>query len=135
MFILDLNKPANLLYRLQLGVMSLASFDSSSLYSTEHGTTQRRSDGMLVVSLGRWRWALSSANVRALHETIQPLAHQVYRCNCDCRWQLRLPGHDAVILTTDEVLQLHSLLDGTTTMLELDVLLEDASIARPAVRE
>lgn len=116
-------------------MMPLALFDSSSLYATEHGTARRRSDGTLVLSLGGWQWDLSPEDVQALHETIQPLAHQVYRCNCDCRWQLRLPGEEAVILTTDEVLQLHSLLDGTATMLELDAVLEDASIGRAPVRE
>jgi hypothetical protein len=36
------------------------------------------------------------------------------------------------VLSTDEVLRLHSLLDGAVAMLELDSLLDDASIARPS---
>lgn len=111
--------------------MPFASFDTTALFSTEHGAIEWGAGGHLKLSLGERSWRLAPADVQALHEATQPLAAQVYHCNCDCRWQLRLEGHEAIVLETDEVLRLHSLLDGAVAMLELEALLDDASIARP----
>jgi hypothetical protein len=111
--------------------MASAALDSSALFSTEHGTVHRASAERLRVTLGDRDWTVGPEEARALHDALQPLAAQVYRCNCDCRWQLRVEGRSTLVLSTDEVLRLHSLLDGTVVMLELYELLGDTSIARP----
>jgi hypothetical protein len=105
--------------------------DAATLFSTEHGTVDWASAGRLRVRLGDQTWTLAPDGVASLHEATEPLAAQVYRCDCDCRWQLRLEEQGTAVLSTDEVLRLHSLLDGAVAMLELHALLEDASIARP----
>jgi len=111
---------------------SSASFDTSVLFSTEHGRVDWTSETHLGLTFGPRQWKLRPDELEALHEAIEPLAEQVYRCDCDCRWQVRVDGQGAAVLHTDEVLRLHSLLDGATTMLELRSILEAASIARPA---
>jgi hypothetical protein len=105
--------------------------DTTTLFATEHGTVDWASAKRLRVTLGGQSWTLAPEGVTSLHEATQPLAAQVYRCDCDCRWQLRLEGQGTAVLSTDEVLRLHSLLDGAVAMLELHTLLEEASIARP----
>jgi hypothetical protein len=110
--------------------MSSAAFDTTSLFSTEHGTVDWTSADRLRVTLGDRAWTVGPAVVRELHGAIEPLAAQVYRCNCDCRWQVRVEDRDTIVLGTDEVLRLHSLLDGAVAMLELGDVLEAASIAR-----
>jgi hypothetical protein len=106
--------------------------DTATLFATEHGVVDWTSADRLRVALGTRSWRLAPDALTSLHEATQPLAAQVYRCDCDCRWQLRLPGRGTAVLSTDEVLRLHSLLDGAVAMLELDSLLDDASIARPS---
>lgn len=110
--------------------MSSAAFDTSSLYSTEHGAVEWTTEERFQVTLGGQGWALTAEEIQSLYEAVQPLAAQVYRCNCDCRWQLRLEGRSTIVLDTDEVLRLHSLLDGAAAMLELYSVLDDARIAR-----
>ena len=112
--------------------MPPASSDTATLFSTEHGAVDRVSADRLRVAMGDRAWTLAPDALTALHEALQPLAAQVYRCDCDCRWQVRLDDRETAVLTTDEVLRLHSLLGGAVTMLELDSLLNDASIARPS---
>lgn len=112
--------------------MTPTSSDSSALFATDHGSIEWATEGRLRLRLGARTWALAPNDVVALHESTQPLAAQVYRCNCDCRWQLRLEGHEAVVLGSEEVLRLHSLLDGAVAMLELGAILDDAAIGRPA---
>jgi hypothetical protein len=104
--------------------------DTASLFATEHGSVDWASGERLRVKLGERTWTLAPDAPTSLHEAIQPLAAQVYRCNCDCRWQMRLDEQDTAVLSTDEVLRLHSLLDGAVSMLELYSLLDEASIAR-----
>jgi hypothetical protein len=41
---------------------------------------------------------------------------------------LRVPGHSVVVLCSTEVLRLDTLLDGATTLLELDAILADADV-------
>ncbi|MFB6247317.1 MAG: citrate synthase [Salinibacter sp.] len=110
--------------------MASAALDSSALFSTEHGTVHRASDDRLRVTLGDRDWTFDREELHTLHDALQPLAAQVYRCNCDCRWQLRMEGRSTIVLGTDEVLRLHSLLDGTAAMIELYELLGETSIAR-----
>lgn len=110
--------------------MTPASFDTSTLYATEHGTVDWTSADQLQVVLGENSWTLAPDALTALHQATQPLAAQVYRCDCDCRWQLRMDEQTTSVLSTDEVLRLHSLLDGAVTMLELDTILDAASIDR-----
>jgi hypothetical protein len=109
--------------------MASTVFDASTLFATEHGVVDWAPDQRLAFTLGDRHWLFEREEVEALHESLQPLAAQVYRCNCDCRWQVRLEGRDTLILSTDEVLRLHSLLDGAGAMLELYTLLDDSSIA------
>lgn len=111
--------------------MASAAFDTSSLFSTDHGTVEPISENRFRVTLGERGWTLASDEVRALHEAVAPLAAQVYRCNCDCRWQVRIREQTPLVLGTDEVLRLHSLLDGAVAMMELYSVLDDASIVRP----
>jgi hypothetical protein len=110
---------------------SPASFDTSVLFSTEHGQVDRVSATRLELAFGDRQWQLTTEEFEALHEALEPLAAQVYRCDCDCRWQVRVEGQGAAVLHTDEVLRLHSLLDGAATMLELLSMLDDAAIDRP----
>lgn len=81
------------------------------------------------------RWRLAPAEVSSLRNTTQSLASEVYHCEWDCRWQLRVEGHPTVVLDSDEVLRLDALLDGAVTMLELSSILEEASISRPIVSD
>jgi len=110
---------------------SPASFDTSVLFATEHGRVERTSETRLGLTFGERQWELRPDEFEALHEAIEPLAAQVYRCNCDCRWQVRVDGGSAAVLDTDEVLRLHSLLDGAAAMLELEAILDGAAIVRP----
>jgi len=105
--------------------------DTASLFATEHGSVDWASGEQLRVELEERVWTLAPEALTTLHDALQPLAAQVYRCNCDCRWQVRLDEQGTAVLSTDEVLRLHSLLDGTVTMLELYSILDDASIVRP----
>ncbi|MEF8795879.1 MAG: citrate synthase [Salinivenus sp.] len=114
--------------------MASTALDPSALFSTEHGTAHWTSEDQLRVALGDRDWTFSPEEAHTLHDALQPLAAQVYRCNCDCRWQLRLEERSTIVLGTDEVLRLHSLLDGTVVMLELYEILGDTSIARASVQ-
>ncbi len=111
--------------------MPPASPDTDALFATDHGAVTQTSTDRLRVAIGERSWTLVPDALTDLHDALQPLAAQVYRCDCDCRWQLRLEGEGTIVLSTDEVLRLHSLLDGAAAMLELYSLLDDASIARP----
>lgn len=111
--------------------MPPVSSNTEALFATEHDTVARASADRLRVTMSDRTWTLAPEALTTLHEALQPLAAQVYRCDCDCRWQVRLNEQNTAVLTTDEVLRLHSLLDGAVTMLELDSLLDDASINRP----
>ncbi len=103
--------------------------DTTTLFSTEHGAVDWATDERLALTLGDREWLFQAEEIRTLHDALQPLAAQVYRCNCDCRWQVRLDGRETIVLSTDEVLRMHSLLDGAGAMLELYSTLDDASIA------
>jgi hypothetical protein len=110
--------------------MPSTAFDASSLFATDHGAVERAGGG-LRLTLGERSWRVTPDDLRALHDAVVPLAAQVYRCNCDCRWQVRREHGPTLVLGTDEVLRLHSLLDGAMAMLELNAVLDDAAIARP----
>jgi len=109
------------------------SFDRSVLFATEHGIVKWAPDGRVRVSLADRHWTLDREQVGRVHDAMQTLARQVYRCECDCRWQFRIEKNDTTVLSTDDVLRLHSLLDGATTMLELCDVLEEAAIDLPEV--
>jgi hypothetical protein len=106
-----------------------ASFsDPSVFFATEHGCVCRLSDRLFTVSLGEITWNLDVNDLNRLQEATHSLAGDVYRCGTDCRWQLRVPGHSVVVLCSTEVLRLDTLLDGATTLLELDGILADADV-------
>lgn len=110
---------------------SPASFDTSGLFATEHGRIDWLSETHLGLRVGERHWRLAPDELEALHEAVAPLAAQVYRCDCDCQWQVRVDGHGTTVLHTDEVLRLHSLLDGAVAMLELRTILDGVGVARP----
>jgi hypothetical protein len=107
--------------------------DDAVLFSTDHGAVQWAADGRLSLSLDDQEWAVAPEEISALYEGLEALAAQVYRCNCDCRWQLRVGDGTTVVLGTDEVLRLQSLLRGALVMLELHDLLDAAAIAPAGV--
>ncbi len=113
--------------------MPSASPETSALFATDHGSVEWTSPGRVRIALGEMRWRLAPAEVSSLRNTTQALASEVYHCERDCRWQLRVEGHPTVVLNSDEVLRLDALLDGAVTMLELESILDDASISRPDV--
>jgi len=115
--------------------MASDAFEGLVLFSTDHGTVWWASDGRLLVSFSGQQWAVAPEEVPSLHEGLESLAGQVYRCNCDCRWQLRVDDGATVVLGTDEVLRLHSLLRGTLVMLELHDILDAAAIAPSGVND
>lgn len=110
--------------------MASASFDTSVLFATDHGSVEWASEKRVRIALDGMQWCLSPSDVADLRRTTQSLASEVYHCERDCRWQLRVEEHPTVVLDSEEVLRLDALLDGAVTMLELDSLLEEASIAR-----
>ena len=115
--------------------MPSASFETSALFSTDHGSVERTSHGRVQIALGNTKWRLAPSDVPDLRETTLSLASEVYHCERDCRWQLRVEGHPTVVLDSDEVLRLDALLDGAVTMLELSAILEGASISRPTAAD
>lgn len=115
--------------------MPSASFDTSTLFATDHGSVEWTDPGRVRIALGNMQWRLAPSDVSALRETTLSLASEVYHCGRDCRWQLRVEGHSTVVLDSDEVLRLDALLDGAVAMLELDALLEEASISRPTAAD
>lgn len=111
--------------------MTPASFDTSALFVTDHGSVEWTSQGNVRLSLGGRHWVLAPSNVASLRETTRSLAGEVYHCERDCRWQLRVADHPTVVLDSSEVLRLDALLDGAVTMLELESILDAAAIDRP----
>lgn len=114
--------------------MPPVSSDSSVLFATDHGSVTWTPEKKLRLEISDLDWTLAPEDLTALRDATHPLAAQVYRCNCDCRWQLRMEDHDTVVLGSDAVLRLDALLDGAVAMLELESILDDAAIDRPEGR-
>ena len=115
--------------------MPSASFETPALFATDHGSVEWTSCGRVQIALGSMQWRLAPSDVPDLRETTLSLASEVYHCQRDCRWQLRVEDHPTVVLDSDEVLRLDALLDGAVAMLELSSILEEASISRPTVAD
>ncbi len=115
--------------------MPSASSETSALFATDHGAAERTPQGNVRLLLGNTHWTLAPSDVLALRDTTRSLASEVYHCERDCRWQLRVEDHPTVVLDSDEVLRLDALLDGAVAMLELSTILEDASISRPTAAD
>jgi hypothetical protein len=115
--------------------MPSASSETSALFATDHGSVERTAHGQVRISLGGMQWRLAPSDVPDLRETTLSLASEVYHCQRDCRWQLRVEDHPTVVLDSDEVLRLDALLDGAVAMLELSSILEAASISRSTAGE
>jgi len=113
--------------------MAPGSSGGSVFFTTDHGCVRRLPDGRLGVSLEDHDWTIPREEVPPLYEAMETLAGRVYRCDCDCRWQLRIDDHETTVLDTDDVLHLHSLLDGAMVMLELHGILDAAAITPPEV--
>ncbi|GEM_PF-4354502 len=114
---------------------STSSEKTSPLFATDHGSAEYTSQGDVRLMLGGTHWTLPPSDVPSLRSTTRSLASEVYHCERDCRWQLRVEGHPTVVLDSDEVLRLDALLDGVVAMLELGTILEHASISRPTVAD
>jgi hypothetical protein len=108
---------------------------TSAFFSTDHGSAVYTAQGDVRLVFGSMHWTLSPTDVSALRATAQSLASEVYHCQRECRWQLRVEDHPTVVLDSDEVLRLDALLDGAVAMLELRSILESASISRPTAEE
>ncbi|MFP4229194.1 MAG: citrate synthase [Salinivenus sp.] len=106
--------------------------ESPVLFATEHGRARWTPDGRLSIALSGTEWTVSPGEIAEVHDALESLARQVYRCNCDCRWQLRM-GDGTAVLGTDDVLRLHSLLSGVLVMVELQEILDEAAIESPGV--
>lgn len=105
--------------------------DSSVVFATPHGTARWIEDGTVAVCLEPLTHTMATSTVRSLYASVRTLARDVYRCGQQCRWQLRLPNATTLVLSTDEVLRLHTLLDGTVAMLDLRHMLAEANIDHP----
>lgn len=103
--------------------------DTSTLFATDHGSVSWTTDGQLALSLGDLKMRLRPNAVRSVHRAALSLAADVYRCGTTCRWQLRVPDRPVLVLSSDDVLRLETLLAGAVAMLDLDALLNDAGIA------
>ena len=114
---------------------STSSEKTSALFSTDHGSAAYTAQGNVRLVFGSMHWTLAPTDVSALRATARSLASEVYHCQRECRWQLRVEGHPTVVLDSDEVLRLDALLDGAVAMLELSSILEEASISRPTVAD
>jgi hypothetical protein len=115
--------------------MPSASFETSALFATDHGSVEWTDHGRVRIVLDNMHWRLAPSDVPDLRETTLSLASEVYHCERDCRWQLRVEDHPTVVLDSDEVLRLDALLDGAVAMLELSSILEGASISRPTAAD
>ena len=108
--------------------------EPSHLIETAHGQARRIESGALRLEFGSHRCTLRPSELRAFKQSLTQLAETVYHRDLPCRWQVRLQtasDQPVWVLNSTEVLQLHGLVDGAVTMLELDEILEQASIGRP----
>jgi len=98
------------------------------LFETPHGTVRWTDDYDLHLTFDGLSWTLSRTQVFDARDAVHTLAHDVYRCETCCRWQVRVPEQPVAILTTDDVLRLDTLLHGAAVMLELDEILSASQI-------
>lgn len=114
--------------------MATLRFESSHLVKTSHGQVRRTESDALRLQFGANSCTLRPDELRAFEQSLTQLAANVYHLDAPCRWQVRVRtacDQPVWVLDSTEVLQLHDLLDGAVTMLELDDILQEAAIARP----
>lgn len=111
--------------------MSPASFEESTLYATQNGSARWAGRGTLRLTLAGSRWIVPPSSLHVFQETVTSLAEAASEHEDDCRWQVRSSGNPTVTLSSNEVRQLASLVEGTVTMLELEHILGDADIGTP----
>lgn len=102
--------------------------NTSTLFATTHGSVSWTSGRALTLSLADVEMTLDPSEIRSVYRAARSLAADVYRCESACRWQLRVPDRPVLVLDSDEVLQLDTLLDGAVAMLDLDAMLRDARV-------
>lgn len=101
----------------------------SVVFATPHGALRWADDNdRLYLTIGAHTHPVSAEAVRGLRRSMGNLAHDVYRCDRACRWQVRMPDGTVRVLDSTDVLRLHTLLDGAVAMLDLDAILVDANI-------
>lgn len=112
--------------------MQSASFDTSTLYETDHGHVAQATDGRVHVTFDDVQLAMSTEGLQQVHQKLHALSGSVAGCECSsgCRWQLRVPctKQPVLVLNTDEMRALATLIGGAATMIELDGILGEAAI-------
>ena len=112
--------------------MSLASPDTTVVYSTDAGHVARTSDGLVRVHMNELMFSVCADVLPTMQRKLQTLCESVEGCACShgCRWQLRIPcpNQPVLVLRTDEMRALDDLVHGAATMIELNAMLEAASI-------
>lgn len=112
--------------------MLSASFDTSTLYETDRGHVAQAADGRVHVTFDDVQLAMSTEGLQQVHQKLHALSGSVSGCECSsgCRWQLRVPctKHPVLVLNTDEMRALATLVGGAATMIELDDILNAAAI-------
>lgn len=114
--------------------MSIASPDAPVVYSTDEGQVAHSSEGIVHIQLDDLAISVSASDLPAMQKKLGRLCDSFRGCDCSrgCRWQLRVPctQHPVLVLGTDEMRSLNELVQGASTMIELDAMLADASITR-----
>lgn len=108
---------------------------SSVLFETDFGAV-RPADGQLEVAFGAHTLSMDAQALIGFHESVATLAANAWRYETPCRWQLRIqvaPDQPVVVLCSDEVYRLKSLLDGAAAMLELEQILDEAQVIGPTI--
>jgi len=112
--------------------MQSASFDTSSLYETDRGHVARADDGRVHVTFDDVQLSMSTEGLQQVHQKLRALSESVAGCECSsgCRWQLRVPctKQPVLVLNTDEMRALATLIGGAATMIELNSILNETSI-------
>ena len=111
-----------------------ALLDPAVLFATAHGALHWTDDGALRLDLDGIVQTVSRDTVRTLHRSVRSLARDVYHCEHGCRWQVRLPNGTVLVLNSDDVLRLDTLLDGAVAMLDLYAVLDAAGVDAPGRR-
>lgn len=111
--------------------MSPASFEESTLYATQNGSARWATPGTIRLTLADTRWVISPPDLRLFRNTVKSLVQAASKHEDDCRWQVRSSGNPTVTLSSNEVRQLASLVEGTMTMLELENILAEEDIDPP----
>ncbi len=113
----------------------MASTSHTALFETDFGVV-RPAQGQLEVAFGPHELRMGTRELIDFHDSVATLAANAWRYETPCRWQLRLqvaPDQPVVVLCSEEVYRLKSLLDGAVAMVELQQILREAHIEGPTL--